>query len=87
MKLLVTGGAGYVGSVVSRILREAGHEAVIVDDFSSGHAEAVDGAEVLKGDFGDRKLMATALAQHRVDAVVHFAACCLVGESMRDAAR
>jgi len=86
VRLLVTGGAGYVGSVVSRLLREAGHDAVIVDDFSSGHRAAVDGAELIEGDFGDRERMAAALAHHRIDAVVHFAARCLVGESMRDAA-
>ncbi len=82
----MTGGAGYVGSVVSRVLREAGHDAIIVDDFSSGHREAVEGAELIEGDFGDLESMATALAHHRIDAVVHFAACCLVGASMRDAA-
>lgn len=87
MKLLLTGGAGYVGSVVSRVLREAGHEAVVVDNLSSGHREAVDGAELIEGDFGDRELMMAVLARHRIDAVIHFAACCLVGESMRDAGR
>jgi UDP-glucose 4-epimerase len=69
------------------MLREAGHVAIIVDDFSSGHREAVEGAELIEGDFGDSERMATALAHHRIDAVVHFAACCLVGDSMRDAAR
>lgn len=87
MRLLVTGGAGYVGSVVSRMLREAGHEVVIVDDFSSGHRAAVDGARLIEADFGDRERMEAELARHRIDAVVHFAACCLVGESMRDASR
>ncbi len=86
MKLLVTGGAGYVGSVVSRILREAGHVAVIVDDLSTGHRDAVDGAELIEGDFGDAERMAAALSRHRIDAVAHFAASCLVGESMREAA-
>ena len=87
MRLLVTGGAGYVGSVVSRILREAGHVAVIVDDLSTGHRDAVDGAELIEADFGDAGRMTAALSLHRIDAVAHFAASCLVGESMREAAR
>jgi UDP-glucose-4-epimerase GalE len=72
--------------VVSRRLREAGHEVVVVDDLSTGHREALDGGPLIEGDFGDAGLVGAALARHRIGAVAHFAASSLVGESMRDPA-
>ena len=84
MKILVTGGAGYIGSVVSAELLGAGHEVVIYDNFSHGHRQAAArGAQVLSGEVGDREGVSAALQQHRPDAVMHFAALIEAGESMR----
>ncbi|GAA5160209.1 MULTISPECIES: UDP-glucose 4-epimerase GalE [Amycolatopsis] len=85
LKLIVTGGAGYVGSVCTARLLEAGHEVVVVDDLSTGHADAVpDGARFVEGDAAE----ATAsLLGEGFDGVLHFAAKSLVGESMTDPAK
>ena len=84
MKLLVVGGAGYVGSTSVEHLVEAGHQVVIYDNLSSGHRPAVpDGASLVVGDIADRARMAEVLADG-VDAVLHCAARSLVGESMAD---
>lgn len=81
MKLLVTGGAGYVGSVCSQVLVEAGHEVVIVDNFSTGNRTAVpEGARLVEGDVRD--VADGVLAEGGFDGVIHFAARSLVGESM-----
>ena len=82
MRLLVTGGAGYVGSVCAARLIEAGHEVVVVDDLSTGHADAVpDGCRFVEGDIAD---LADPLLAEGFDGVLHFAAKSLVAESMRD---
>ena len=82
-RVLVTGGAGYVGSVCSRQLLESGHEVVIIDDLSTGHPEAVpSGAEFHRIDYGDRAAVACVLRQQRIDAVFHFAAKALIPESV-----
>ncbi|MEW2356859.1 UDP-glucose 4-epimerase GalE [Spirillospora sp. NPDC029432] len=82
MKLLVTGGAGYVGSVVTAQLLEAGHEVVVLDDLSTGHADAVPaGARLVQGTL--REKAAGVLAEGGFDAVLHFAAKSLVGESVQ----
>ena len=82
-RVLVTGGAGYVGSVCSRQLLESGHEVVIIDDLSTGHPEAVpSGAEFHQIGHGDRAAVACVLRQHRIDAVFHFAAKALIAESV-----
>jgi UDP-glucose 4-epimerase len=88
MRALVTGGAGYVGSVVVEELLEAGAERVIVlDDLSKGHAGAVvSPAELVRGDIGDSDLVGRLCRQHQIDAVVHMAARSLVGESVKDPA-
>ncbi|SNS16578.1 UDP-glucose 4-epimerase GalE [Actinomadura mexicana] len=81
MKLLVTGGAGYVGSVVSALLLEAGHEVVVLDDLSTGHADAVpEGARLVRGTLRDTA--AEVLGGGGFGAVLHFAARSLVGESV-----
>ena len=81
MKLLVTGGAGYVGSVCAQVLTEAGHEVVVVDNFSTGNREAVPaGTRLVEGDVRD--VAARVLAEGGFDGVIHFAARSLVGESM-----
>jgi UDP-glucose 4-epimerase len=82
-RILVTGGAGYVGSVCCLQLLERGHEVAVVDDLSTGHAEAVpQGAVLHQLDIGDRTAMAGLLAAHRFDAVFHFAAKALIPESV-----
>ena len=85
MQVLVTGGAGYIGSVVTERLLEAGHEAFIVDDLSTGHREAVaPGVPLAVVDLRDRVALDAALHGRRFDAVIHLAASSLVGESMED---
>ncbi|WP_197322032.1 UDP-glucose 4-epimerase GalE [Saccharomonospora sp. NB11] len=82
MKLVVTGGAGYIGSVCTARLLEAGHEVTVVDDLSTGHADAVpDGARFVQGDAAE---VAGTLLAEGFDGVLHFAAKSLVGESMQD---
>jgi UDP-glucose 4-epimerase len=79
MRVLVTGGAGYIGSVVTALLLSDGHEAVVVDDLSTGHADAVPpGAEFHELSITE---IGPLLAERPVDAVIHFAAKSLVGES------
>lgn len=83
MHVLVTGGAGYIGSVTSRTLLDRGHTVTVVDDLRTGHRAAVDPrAAFVQADVGDVVAMQHALAARKVDAVVHFAASSLVGESM-----
>ncbi|QUQ71889.1 UDP-glucose 4-epimerase GalE [Kutzneria sp. CA-103260] len=85
MKLVVTGGAGYVGSVSAARLVEAGHEVVVVDDLSTGHADAVpDGVRFVEGDIAE---VAGPLLAEGFDGVLHCAAKSLVGESMQDPAK
>ncbi|PRY30331.1 UDP-glucose 4-epimerase GalE [Umezawaea tangerina] len=85
MKLLVTGGAGYVGSVCAARLIESGHEVVVLDDLSTGHADAVpSGARFVEGDINE--VIGSVLAEG-FDGVLHFAAKSLVGESMVDPAK
>jgi UDP-glucose 4-epimerase len=87
VRLLVTGGAGYIGSVVTRRLREAGHEPIVLDDLSTGHRQAVGEAEFVQGDCGDRAIVAPLLKRRGIEGAVHLAASSLVGESVRDPAR
>lgn len=81
MKLLVTGGAGYVGSVCAKVLVEKGHDVVIIDNFSTGNRDAVPaGAQLIEGDV--REKADEVLSSGDFDAVLHFAARSLVGESV-----
>lgn len=83
MNVLVTGGAGYIGSVTVAALLERGHAVVVLDDLSTGHRNSVpDGVPFVHGDVADPDMVGYALKQHAVEAVVHFAAASLVGESM-----
>ncbi|QXE01086.1 UDP-glucose 4-epimerase GalE [Terribacillus sp. DMT04] len=85
MKVLVTGGAGYIGSHAVAMLLEKGHQAVIVDNILTGHLDAVNkNAVFYEGDLRDAAFLNDVFAKEKVDAVVHFAASSLVGESVED---
>ncbi len=87
-RYLVTGGAGYVGSHVALALAERGDDVVVLDDLRQGHRAAVPpGAELVVADLADRRAVAEVFARHRFEAVLHFAALSLVGESMREPLR
>jgi UDP-glucose 4-epimerase len=84
MKVFVTGGAGYIGSVVVEQLIAANESVIVFDNLSQGHRAAVHPAAVfVEGDLADRSAIDAALSQHRPDAVMHFASKTLVGESMQ----
>ncbi|HEX6738664.1 MAG TPA: UDP-glucose 4-epimerase GalE [Vicinamibacteria bacterium] len=83
MNVLVTGGAGYIGSHAVRELLDAGHRVTVLDDLSKGHRQAVaSGVSLVQGDFGDRQAVKRAL--EGVDAVMHFAGLLSVGGSVKD---
>lgn len=82
--VLVTGGAGYIGSHVVRQLAEAGEKVIVLDNLSSGFPEAVLGGELVVGNCGDSVLVRQLLQDHRVDTVMHFAAHSVVPESVSD---
>ena len=85
MKILVVGGAGYIGSVCAELLLDQGHGVTIFDNLSEGHRRALDPrAEFVEGDLEDRQSIERTLAKQRPDAVMHFAANALVGESMQN---
>ena len=85
MRILVVGGAGYIGSVCAELLLNEGHEVTIFDNLTEGHRRAVDSrANFIQGELADGVQIQTALSNMRPDAVMHFAANALVGESMRD---
>jgi len=85
MNVLLTGGAGYVGSHVLRALLDAGHHCVVYDSLIKGHAAAVDQtrARLVIGDVGDRGSLGQVMAENRIDTVIHFAAFIEAGESVR----
>lgn len=82
MKILVCGGAGYIGSNMTAMLAREGHEPVVFDNLSRGHRRAVKDAEFVKGDFGDLAFTVQTLKKYQIDAVMHFAAFIEVSESV-----
>ena len=80
--MLITGGAGYIGSHTAKALAAAGYEPVVLDDLSSGHSWAVRWGPLVHGDIGDRCLVQKALERYAIEAVIHFAASAYVGESV-----
>lgn len=88
MRVLVTGGAGYIGSVVTEELVRDGHEAVVFDSLYKGHrAAVVAGAKFVEGDLMDAEALRRALRENRIEAVIHMAADSLVGESVEKPAK
>lgn len=87
MTVLVTGGAGYVGSHTVRMLREEGIDVLVLDDFSTGSVDALLGCPHVHGDVGDSSLLDSLFKNYEVSACLHFAAHKNVGESMRDPAK
>jgi UDP-arabinose 4-epimerase len=81
-EVLVTGGAGYIGSHTAKALARAGFEPVVLDNLSNGHEWAVQWGPFVKGDLADRGLLADVFRAHRIGAVIHLAANAYVGESM-----
>lgn len=87
MTILVVGGAGYIGSHMVWQLAQHGVHVVVLDDLSSGHADAVLGAELVQGSMANVALLDRVFATHRFDAVMHFASFIQVGESVADPAK
>lgn len=88
MAILVTGGAGYIGSVVAELLHSRGEQVVVLDNLSRGHRNAVAaGITFYAGDIGDRQLVARIARDHDLEACLHFAAFAYVGESVSDPGR
>ena len=84
MRVLVNGGAGYIGSQTSKLLMATGHEPVVLDNLSTGHRWAVRWGEYVEGDLADTAQVREALERHAIEAVIHFAASAYVGESMQN---
>ena len=85
--ILVTGGAGYIGSHMVKLLAREGHRVAVFDNLCTGHRDAVQDAEFVEGDLCNPADTAHAFAGRRIDAVLHFAASCYVGESMQNPAK
>ena len=83
MKVLVCGGAGYIGSNMTAILDRQGHEPVVYDNLSRGHRQAVKNVPFIEGDLADFDLLVDTLEKHQIEAVMHFAAFIEVGESVQ----
>lgn len=82
-KILVVGGAGFIGSHVNKLLNLKGFDTVVLDNLSTGSREAVVAGTFVQGDFGDKSLLKKLFQQHNFDAAIHFAALTDVGESIR----
>ena len=85
--MLVTGGAGYIGSHAAKALRRAGYRVVVFDNLIAGHRAAAKFGELVEGDVGDTAAVRAALRRHEISAVIHFAAFLDVGESVREPAK
>jgi len=83
MKVLICGGAGYIGSNMTALLAAEGHEPVVFDNLSTGHRAAIQQAELIEGDLGDYDLLVGTLKDRRIEAVMHFAAFIEVAESVK----
>ncbi|MEO2037603.1 MAG: NAD-dependent epimerase/dehydratase family protein, partial [Martelella sp.] len=85
MTILVTGGAGYVGSHMAYALVDRGEKVVVLDDLSTGHGELVpSAAKLVKGDIADAKLVSKLIADEGINAIAHFAGSIVVSDSVAD---
>ncbi len=84
MRILVTGGAGYIGSHAARLFQERGHEVWVLDNLVYGHKQAAPAGRLIVGDLADSQATERVLREKQIDAVVHFAAFAYVGESVRE---
>ena len=84
LKILVTGGAGYIGSHTVRRLKKAGYTTIILDNLVFGHREFVDPTELVVGDLSNIALLNKVFSENKIDAVIHFAAYAYVGESVQN---
>ncbi|MGI8545371.1 MAG: NAD-dependent epimerase/dehydratase family protein [Aridibacter sp.] len=88
MRILVTGGAGYIGSVVAEELVKSGHNVTVFDNLEKGHREMVaPEAEFVEGDLHNGDLLKEVFRQNEIEAVIHLAAYSLVGESVQNPAK
>ena len=83
MRILVCGGAGYIGSNMTALLAREGHKPVVFDNFSKGHRAALRDVEIVQGDLADSELLTEVLTARRIEAVMHFGAYIEVGESVQ----
>ena len=83
MKILLVGGAGYIGSHMLKMLMAEGHQVITFDNLSSGHHDAVLGGKFIPGELADSTALDLAFTQHRPEAVMHFASSIQVGESAK----
>ncbi len=84
MNILVTGGAGYIGSHVLKALLKEGHQVVTFDNLQKGHKKAIIGGKFIKGDLADKELLNQVMEKNQIEGVIHLAADSLVGESMEN---
>jgi UDP-glucose-4-epimerase GalE len=84
VNILVTGGAGYIGSHTANAIERSGHTSIVLDNLSAGHRWAVGSRTLVEADLSDRLSIQRAIKQHNIEAVIHFAAHANVGESVRD---
>lgn len=87
MKILVVGGAGYIGSHMVKMLSAAGHQVIVLDNLTTGFPSAVKSGQLIVGDLADINLLEKLFSEHQFDGVMHFAANSLVGESMENPAK
>src|SRR6266700_3573591 len=83
MRVLVTGGAGYIGSHTAKALARSGYKPVVLDNLSMGHAENVRWGPLIQADLSDAGALRKVFQTHKIEAVIHFAGSAFVGESMQ----
>jgi UDP-glucose 4-epimerase len=87
MRIMIVGGAGYIGSHMVKMLCQRGFQVTVLDNLSTGYRDAVLGGRFVKGDLADRPLLERLFAEEAFDGVMHFASCIQVGESVREPAK